>query len=202
MLSPTPTATAAPNLASVVVLDQMGHVVADLPALSSTASITGISLSTVHFVPEQDRLLLVTANGGGVSAFNGVGVGGVALPNGYYQVQVQLAGGTSYTQGFYLQHQAWNGGTVAAMLPPRGDHAIIEWNYSEAVNVKVDLYDVAGELVWVDHGNAVSSGQLRWNLTTSSGGPVASGIYIVKVDASSLDGSVEDVRMLMMAVLR
>lgn len=191
----------APNRAAVVVLDQMGHVVADLPALTSMGPITGISLSTVHFVPEQDRLLSVTANGGGVSAFNGVGVGGAALPNGYYQVQVQLANGTLYTQGFYLQHQAWNGGTVAAMLPPRGDHGIIAWNYSEAVNVNVNLYDVAGELVWVDHGVGVS-GRLRWNLTTSSGSPVASGIYIVKVDASSLDGSVEDVRMLKMAVLR
>ena len=189
------------TLASVVVLDPMGHVVANLPALSSLAPITGISLSTVHFVPEQDRWLTVSANGGGVSAFNGVGVGGAPLPNGYYLVQVQVVGGASFTQGFYLQHQAWNGTTVAAMLPPQGDHAIIAWNYPETVNIKVGLYDVAGELVWVGHGVG-ANGQLRWDLTTLSGGPVAQGLYVVTVNASSLDGAIEDARMLKMAVLR
>jgi hypothetical protein len=184
-----------------VVLDQQGQVVAFLPNLSAQAVIVSISLSTQHFVPEQDRWLTVTTNGGATAGFNGVGNGGQALPNGYYHIQVRLSGGSVLDQPFYLEHQAWNGGTVAAMLPLHGDHALIAWNYSEAVNIKVGLYDLAGELVWVDHGVGMA-GQIRWDLRTSSGRPVSSGIYLVKVDASSLDGSVEDVRMLKMAVLR
>jgi hypothetical protein len=68
------------------------------------------------------------------------------------------------------------------------------------VNISVGLYDLAGELVWSDHGVGMS-GQLRWDLLTTGGRQVADGIYIVKASAGSLDGSVEDVRMLKLAVL-
>ena len=160
-----------------------------------------MSLSTTHFVPEQDRWLVVTGNTGGSASFNGVGSGGLQLPNGYYTVQVQLPGGGLIQRSFYLEHQAWNGGSLTARLPVRGDHALIMWNYAESVNVRIGLYDLAGELVWLDHGVGIS-GQIRWDLKTTGGSPVAQGIYLVKVDASSLDGSVEDVRILKMAVLR
>ncbi len=192
----------------LVVLDPQGNVVDTLPALQSGVPVTTLALNnpsfvvTNQFVPEQDRFLYVVGNGnpGTFIKFNGVGPAGV-LPNGFYQIQAVLSNGGTQTLSFYLEHKTWNGGIVQVASSIHGGQAAVHWSYGEVVSVKVLFYDLAGELVWRDNAAGIS-GTLPWGLKSSSGRAVSDGIYLVKVDVSSLDGSVEDVHMLKLAVIR
>jgi hypothetical protein len=192
----------------MVVLDPQGNIVANIPALQSGVPVNSLALNTPNFattnqfVPEQDRYLYIVGNGNRTtfSPFNGVGPAGV-LPNGFYQVQATLSNGRVQTLSFYLEHKSWNGGTVKVSSSIHGSQAAVQWSYGEVVTVNVLFYDLAGELVWRDNA-AGTSGTLPWGLKSSSGRAVSDGIYLVKVDVSSLDGSVEDVHMLKLAVIR
>ena len=145
---------------------------------------------------------MISANGNAAifSKFNGVGPAGV-LPNGYYEIRATLSDGTVKDLFFYLEHKTWNGGVVQVSSSVHGGQAAVHWSYGEVVSVKVLFYDLAGELVWRDNAAGIS-GTLPWGLRSSSGRAVSDGIYLVKVDVSSLDGSVEDVHMLKLAVIR
>ncbi|HXB98200.1 MAG TPA: hypothetical protein VNZ54_09115, partial [bacterium] len=208
--TPSPAVTSTPGLftLSLVVLDQQGNVVANLAPLHSGVPVTSLGLDTPsfsatnHFSPEQDRYLYVVGDNSPAvfTKFNGVGPAGV-LPNGYYQVQAQLSNGSLVDLPFYLEHKNWNGGTVQVASSIHGSQAAVHWSYGEAVSVNVLFYDLAGELVWRDNGAGIT-GTLPWGLKSSSGRAVSDGIYLVKVDVSSLDGSVEDVHMLKLAVIR
>lgn len=181
---------------------------ANLPTLHSGVPVNSLTLDnpsfvvTNQFVPEQDRYIYVVGDGNNAiyTKFNGVGPAGV-LPNGYYQVQAQLSDGSVVDLSFYLEHKTWNGGTVQVASSIHGSQAAVHWTYGEVVSVNVLFYDLAGELVWRDNG-AGATGTLPWGLKSSSGRAVSDGIYLVKVDVSSLDGSVEDVHMLKLAVIR
>ncbi len=102
---------------------------------------------------------------------------------------------------FYLEHQPWNGGSFVAVLPPRATEARFIWRYGEDVNIRFDFYNIAGELIW--QGRATGpSGDVRYGLVSASGAPIASGVYLLKVQTSSLDGSVDDIRIVKLVVLR
>jgi hypothetical protein len=169
----------------LLVLDQQRRVVADLGSYLSFGTVGSLSL---------DKL-------GGVFLWNGAGANSTPLPNGYYRMQVQAPGGPPVEAEFYLEHQAWQAGSVLVSLLPRSRVASIRWNYSEAVNLRFDLYNLPGELVWQGRASG-ASGRLDWGLVSASGQDVADGIYMLKVQASSLDGAVDDIRILKLAVVR
>lgn len=57
-------------------------------------------------------------------------------------------------------------------------------------NVKIDVMDYAGRIVWT-HSETVTSSDgitnVTWNLTTSSGTPLQTGVYIYRATASTTD---------------
>lgn len=196
-MSPTPAQIAVRAL----ILDQQRHVVADLGTYLSNGIVTALNVDLSRFVPEQDGQLTGRDDQGGSLVWTGAGSGGTSLPNGYYRLQVQAPGGGTVEAEFYLIHQAWKAGTVAVSLLPRAREARIRWNYSEPVHIRFDLYNLAGELVWQDRGEG-SSGEVRWGLTSASGGDAADGIYLLKCAASSLSGAVDDLNVVKLAVVR
>lgn len=185
----------------VLVLDQQRRVVADLGTYASFGAVTGLTLDRARFVPELDRILHGTDNAGGALSWNGAGSGNSSLPNGYYRIQVQSPGGPLVEAQVYLEHQPWQAGSVAVSLLKGDAQARIRWNYSEYVLLRFDLYNLAGELVWQARGEG-PAGEVDWALCSASGAPVAGGVYILKSLASSVDGSVDDLRIIKLAVVR
>ena len=186
---------------NVKILDQQRRVVADLGTYLAAGVISGAILPSGRFVPELDRVFLIRDNLGTGLGFRGTSSDGQPLPNGFYRVIVQQGSGAAIEVTFYLEHQAWNGGDVIAVLPPRASEALFRWNYGEVVNIRFDLYNLPGELVWQGRATA-QSGDLHYALQSTSGQPIAAGIYVLKVQASSLDGAVDDLRFFKLAVVR
>jgi hypothetical protein len=184
-----------------LILDQQRHVVADLGTYPSSGAVTSLTLDRSRFVPELDRVMHGTDNNGGIVSWNGAGSGGTALPNGYYRFQVQSPGGALVEAEVYLEHQPWDAGNVLVSLLPKDSQARIRWNYSEAVDLSFDLYNLAGELIWQARGTGIS-GEVDWALLSASGQPVADGIYVLRAQASSLDGAVDDLKIIKLAVVR
>jgi len=59
------------------------------------------------------------------------------------------------------------------------------------LEVKIDLYDFSGRLLWNHSQSAVSSGNevsITWDLTTDSGQPIGNGVYLYRVTLSSAGG--------------
>lgn len=59
------------------------------------------------------------------------------------------------------------------------------------LDVKIELYDFSGRLLWNHSQSTVSSGnevRITWNLTTDSGQPVGNGVYLYRVTLSSAGG--------------
>lgn len=184
-----------------LVLDQQRHVVADLGYYTSFGPVSSLTLDRIRFVPEQDRIMYGTDNNGGTLSWNGAGSGNSSLPNGYYRIQVQSPGGPQVEAQVYLEHQAWQAGSVAVSLLKGDTQARIRWNYSEYVLLRFDLYNLAGELVWQARAEG-PAGEVDWALSSASGAPTAGGIYILKSLASSVDGAVDDLRIIKLAVVR
>jgi hypothetical protein len=185
----------------IVILDQQRRVVADLGSYPSNGSVTSVFAEQARFVPEVHRLQVFRDDMGGTATWNGAGDGAVPMPNGYYRVQVQAPGGSEVEAEFYLEHQAWQAGDVHVSLVPGVQRLRIRWNYAEAVNLRFDLYNLAGELVWQERGQGAIGG-LDWDLSAGSGRSIASGIYLLRSQASSLDGAVDDLRVFKLAVAR
>lgn len=184
-----------------LVLDQQRRVVADLGTYVSFGPVSSLSLDLLRFVPEKDRIVTARDNAGGSFSWNGAGNGASALPNGYYRIQVQSPGGPWVEAQLYLEHQPWQAGSIAVSLLPKATQARIRWNFSEAVNLRFSLYNLAGELIWQARGEGMA-GEVAWALVSASGQPVASGIYILNAVASSLDGALDDEKVFKLAVVR
>jgi hypothetical protein len=176
--------------------------VAHLGLFYLPAGVQGAFVSLDHFVPERDRTLLIDGGTGGGIPFHGVDDGGGPLSNGYYRVELKVVGGPTFETAFYIEHQAWPGGAVVAVLPPRGTQATFYWNYPEAVTIQFDVYNLAGELVWQNGGNHGQIGRVPWNLQSSGGHGIAGGVYVIKARALTDDGAAEDIRILKLAVTR
>lgn len=164
----------------------------------------GVNVVTVdkgHFVPEVDRNLIITGGTGTSIVYHGTDSSGGSLSNGYYLVELIKGDGSSREAGFYLEHQAWPGGSVQAILPFKASFALLRWNYSEPVVIHFDIYNLAGELVWQMSGSG-QSGQARWELVSASNQAISGGVYLVKAHAVSVDGAVEDIQVLKLAVVR
>lgn len=61
-----------------------------------------------------------------------------------------------------------------------------------ALDVKIEVFDFAGRILWEHTENVTSSGnesRVTWNLTTTSGQPVGNGIYLYRATISSAGGS-------------
>ena len=59
------------------------------------------------------------------------------------------------------------------------------------LEVKIDLYDFSGRLLWNHSQNFISSGNemhITWNLTTDGGQPIGNGVYLYRVTLSSVGG--------------
>lgn len=175
--------------------------VAELGEYNSYGVVSGISVDRLRFVPEQDRALTVTDNWGGSFTWNGAGTGALTLPNGYYRIVVQSAGGTEQEAEVYLEHGAWNGGNIVVSLLPRQPFARIRWSYNEPVQLRFDSYNLAGELVWTNRGEG-PNGELQWELSAGSRQGIANGIYLLKAHVSTLDGALDEVRIFKLAVVR
>lgn len=201
MLSPTPTFTPAQVLVRVRILDQARRVVAEAGTYMAGGMVSSLTLSTERFIPELHRQLVATDNFGTTFVWTGAGDGGRSLPNGFYRFILLPAGGSEVEADFYLEHKPWNAGQVVVVLPPGAPEAIVIWAYSEAVNLRFDLYNLAGERVW-QHRATGATGQWRWPLQSTAGQSVANGVYLLKCQASSLDGSVDDFRIIKLAVAR
>ncbi len=184
-----------------MVLDQQRNVVADLGIYYSQGAISALSLDLTRFVPELYRQLVGRDDRGGTVRWNGASDSGQPAPNGYYRLQVQSGAGGVLEAEFYLEHQPWSAGRVLVGLLPRASEARIVWNYSESVSMKFSLYNLAGELVWQARGVG-SQGDLRWGLRSASGEEVSNGIYLLHCVASSLDGALEDEKVIKLAVVR
>jgi hypothetical protein len=188
---------------TVVILDQQNNVVANLGTQSEPNVVTTVTLNHSNFIPEVNVTLGIAPGPmGGLISFNGVGSNGQPLPNGYYTVQLQSAGGQVVDATFYLDHQAWNDGRVIVVAPPHASAAAILWNYGQAVDVKVEIFDLASEQVWKGSAADQAGGRIDWGLISASGRPAANGIYIMKFEADSLDGSLQDIRFVKIAVVR
>ena len=199
----SPTATATPGLLAFTVLiyDEQGNLVANLGTFYTGGTVTGFTLSQGTFVPENGQPQVILTSTGYAVFFHGAGLNGQPLPNGYYTVEVQSKNGPLSQHSFYLNHTAWNGGNVIAVLPPRSSQAVILWSYNTPVNLKVGIYDLAGELVWKNYGTG-QAGQMTWPTQSPSGQPVANGIYLMRCEADSQDGSLQDIRIIKLAVVR
>lgn len=184
----------------MLILDQQRRTVADLGTYSSPLVPVAIQLERQRFVPEQDRRMLIGHGGYGIQ-FTGASGSGEPLPNGYYRAQLVLEDGTKLEAAFYLEHAAWEGGQVAVILPPRATEAWIAWNYPETVEIRFDLYNLAGELIWMGKASA-QMGKIRWAMSSTSGQPVSGGVYLLRVRARSQDGSLEDEQVKKLAVVR
>ena len=59
------------------------------------------------------------------------------------------------------------------------------------LEVKIDLYDFSGRLLWNHSQNFISSGNemhITWDLTTDGGQPIGNGVYLYRVTLSSVGG--------------
>lgn len=183
------------------ILDQQRRVVADLGSYLALGSINGVTVNHGRFAPEIDRVLAIRDNLGSGIDFRGTASDGQPLPNGFYRVVVEQGNGLAFEATFYIEHQAWNAGSVIVMAPPKSSEAVIRWAYPEPVNIRFDLYNLAGELVW--QGRALGQGgDLHYGLYSTSGRQIANGIYVLRVQASSIDGSVDDLRVVKLVVVR
>ena len=201
MVSATPSYTPGFLPVSVKILDQQRRLVADLGAYLAPGVISSILLNATHFVPELSRTLVIRDDLGTSIGFHGTSSDGQPLPDGFYRVLVKQGSSPAIEVTFYLEHQPWSSGSVVVVLAPKASSATICWSYGEAVNLRFDLYNLAGELVWQSRVTG-QTGRLAYPLLSSSGLPIAGGIYILKAQASSLDGSVDDLRIVKMAVVR
>lgn len=59
------------------------------------------------------------------------------------------------------------------------------------LEVKIDLYDFSGRLLWNHSQSTVPSGnevRITWDLTTGTGQPIGNGVYLYRVTLSSAEG--------------
>ncbi|MCX7698468.1 MAG: T9SS type A sorting domain-containing protein, partial [Candidatus Goldbacteria bacterium] len=66
----------------------------------------------------------------------------------------------------------------------------IEWFRIAEGEIKIKIYNVAGELIKQIRGNLADK-KIKWNLKTDSGDSVASGLYIVVLEAKKTTGEKE-----------
>jgi len=67
---------------------------------------------------------------------------------------------------------------------------VIEWYMKSAGEIKIKIYNIAGELVNEIKGD-LNSKYIKWKLNTSKGSPVSSGLYIIVLQAKKTTGEIE-----------
>ena len=72
------------------------------------------------------------------------------------------------------------------------------------LNVKLEVFDFAGRILWTHTETGSSTGnsyRVNWNLTTTSGQPLSSGIYLYRATISSPSGGSESTKARKIAVI-
>ena len=205
-ISPTWTLTPLPTLVvmQVDVLDANLNVVAHLTLSGGSGTVNSITLSKPIFIPEVDRNLGVRADQGAQGSWNGLGLdNSSALPNGYYHIHVTQPGQAAIDVAFLIQHQDYNGGNIVALNGAihSGTDLKLAYAYPEQVQLGVRVYNSAGELVSQASG-AGTVGAIQLSLRSASGMQVAAGVYLIQVRGVTVNGGVEFLKLLKVAVVR
>ena len=177
--TPLPTASASPLPGSAIVTlkvyDSANLLVRQLPAGSSAALLSAVTLSRSPFDPGQGPLLL--SQGLWAFAFDGMDSSGAVLRNGLYILVLESRqGATASTVRVQVQVLGKGGSGVVLQAGPNPSHGRpITLQWLPAVPVELCIYGESGGLV--KELGTVSPPYL-WHLDSSGGAKVSAGIYL------------------------
>jgi len=180
--SPTPGAAPLPS-GAINIYNASGVLVRTL-TLATAGPAGGLQFSTALF--QADGLATVSISGSGLSfAWNGRDSAGQLVLTGEYTIQLLIyqKDGSVTQQWGQLTVEAKQGGTLFghAWPNPARDTAHLSMSVPVGSNLDIRLYDLVGELVR-ETWQVKEAKDTVVSLVSSSGRPLANGIYIVTVD--------------------
>jgi hypothetical protein len=185
------------------ILDANLNVVGHVLLYGGSGSVGSISLSGTTFSPELGPLT-VSGDQGAQGQWNGTGLDNrTQLPNGFYHLRLVQGGRAALDAPFWIKHQDYAGGNLVALTGGLAGGATLGlgYNYPEAVQLEVRVYNLAGELV--SQGSAVGlSGVVTIYYRSAGGLPIAAGIYLIQVRGTTVNGGAEFLKLLKVAVTR
>jgi hypothetical protein len=181
--------------------DQEGNLLKTVADYQQANPVVSFSLAWPTFVPEINLLQVLTDDQGTTLQFNGTNAAGDSLPDGRYTLRVTSNGIETAADAFWLRHGLGVGSVVVAPNPVGAGPVEIFLSFGEVCDAKIQVYSLAGELVWRG-GIQLQSGSLRWHPQSPDGSPLASGIYICQVRAKGLVSGSDQIFFTKLAVLR
>ena len=171
-----------------------------------------LGVSDVVLVGKDNAAVQVEYAPGQIISWDGNNSDGRTVDSGVYEMKVEIATASGYQVVATKSVTVLNAGKAGVISGEKifpnpvvfanggTASATIQWAAAGQGRMTVTIYNMAGELVRKFDTSLVPS-QLSWDMTTGSGQPVTSGLYVIVMQAKKNTGEIE-IKVMKMSVLK